>query len=110
VPSTAERLIVRLRAELGAEAVPEGSALHRTHASGSTSATGAWSWFALDAQGAELWLGSQWPMRKLLQCQRWVIDRPTPDSHRDRLDRDINIDPCQTCRRSDGWACSPRRS
>lgn len=107
--TTAERLIARLRAELGAEAVPEGTTLHRTHTSGSTSATGAWSWFAQNAEGGELWLGSQWSMGKLLQCQRWVIDRPTPGSYRDRLDRDTNIDPCQTCRRSDDWVCAPRR-
>lgn len=108
--TTAERLVVRLRAELGSERVPEGATAVRTHPSRSARVDGAWSWFLM-VDGGELFVGSQWPMARMLRCQRWRIDTPAsePLGRRDNLDQDIHIDPCPSCRRSETWVCAPKR-
>ena len=106
--SVQDRLLARLRAELGPELVPEGTRLERTRASRSGRSEGAWSWLAMNALGLELYIGSQYPMGKLLQCQNWRIGRSNGQQPPD-YSHDTEVEPCMTCRRSDTWVCSPSR-
>ena len=60
-----DRLIQKIRDN--GHALPEGTELHRTNASRASRNAGAWSWFAMDANGSELHIGSITPISELLK-------------------------------------------
>jgi len=73
-PTTQERLLARLRG-MGID-LPEGARLVRTHANGWQITEGAWSWAALDQDGRDLHIGSQYSMSELLWAWRLETSRP----------------------------------
>ena len=75
-------LVERLRTECGIE-VPVGSTLHRTHAGRVQRQAGAWSWFLLSPEGAEV-CGSPHPVQALLKAPALVSYVPhyaSPHTH-----------------------------
>jgi hypothetical protein len=78
--------------------IPEGSRVERTHAGRWQKSAGAWSWYLLDAQGAELRIGSQSPIASLLR-ERLAATR----SWGHHADTDIDPVTAHNGRRT-GWA------
>lgn len=94
-----ERLVARLRRELPALGIPEGTTLHRTYAE-ATPDEAPLSWFALGPDGTDLRLGSRIPMGRLLR-EPVIVAGPEPYSS--------SFDPHTEIRTPEGVS-TPRRA
>jgi hypothetical protein len=79
--TTAERLLLRLRAE--GLRLPEGARLRRVYPSASMRNLGAWSWCAVGPDGEELRIGSRHPMGELLHVPALVFVQDGSGSRRE---------------------------
>ena len=70
---TARRLRDTVRG-LGVE-VPDYIEIKRTYAGFWQRAAGAWSWFAVDEEGHELF-GSQWTCKQVIEAEKLSVYRP----------------------------------
>lgn len=71
-----ERIIRRLteQGHITAEQA-EGAQVLRTYAGREQRSQGAWSWYLVDAQGVELFVGSDYTVTELLAADWWIAGK-----------------------------------